>query len=113
MSYNPIYGLSSHDVQTLRHKFARMRKDDIPCEFPDLDSFLRWSADQGYQFGMKLERLDKDSPWSPENCRWSEPVVKGTTARHDQALALQWDEFVAPIRKRYRKELEEILGRTV
>lgn len=39
-------------------------------EWSSFDSFLSWAVQNGYSYGLSLDRIDNDSGYSPKNCRW-------------------------------------------
>lgn len=45
------------------------------------EAFFDWSIANGYKPGMKLERIDKDVDFTPDNCRWVEVLDKSKDTR--------------------------------
>lgn len=101
------YGMSAEMVDVLSMKYYCYRSQYKNVEFKSLDEFLLWSRGK-YDYGMVLQRKDKDGPISPQNCRWVK-VIKSEAALSDLRLAAeQWEKFAAPIRKRYAEEIADI-----
>lgn len=61
-------------------------------------------------YGARLIRIDQCKGWSRENCKWVEIEKRSKRSYTDMiSMEIQWNKFVSPIRKRYKKELDSIL----
>lgn len=56
----------------LYYWWRKMRESSIPCLFESFDEFCKWSVANGYQYGLRLRRIDQNLEYSPDNCTWSE-----------------------------------------
>lgn len=98
MSENPEYN-------AMRHTYGRIKGTGVPVLFDSLPDFVAWSRQAGYLYGMKLRRLDPNLEYSPDNCVWVD-VEKAKRYDLQRSLAKQWDEFITPIRERFREYLD-------
>ena len=87
----------------LWYRYKQAKESGADVKFRDLDEFILWSQKAGYQFGMKLIRLDESEAWSKTNCAWVDNAPNSRTSlRIRKKLVRQWDEFITPIRERYK-----------
>jgi hypothetical protein len=99
-----IMDKSTKDV--LEYWWRKMRESSIPCLFESFDEFCKWSVANGYQYGLRLRRIDQNLEYSPDNCIWTElQYSKIIQAKRKQYID-RWDRLVQPIRERYKEYLE-------
>lgn len=91
----------------IRSKYLKLQKYGEDVRFPNSGAFLKWSIDNGYEYGMKLVRIDPNGPWSETNCKWEEVDLHQSTIKNQREWAKEWDEFIIPFRKKYEKILKE------
>lgn len=102
--------MTESEYGLLSFRYYAMLKTTISVEFDSLDDFLKWAKGK-YAYGMTLERIDINGPFSPDNCRFVEKHKSLHAREHMQKSAEAWEKFAAPIRERYAKQIEEIQRR--
>lgn len=45
------------------------------------DSFCEWALINGYQDDLSIERIDSGRGYSPDNCKWADPLDQGRNTR--------------------------------
>ena len=71
--------------------------------FDSFSEFAEWSLANGYEYGKRLCRIDDQAAWSPENAVWEDK--SRVLDKREKKLVAQWDEFITPIRERFKREL--------
>lgn len=96
--------------EALQYNWRKIKKDDYENLFRSFSDFSEWSLSNGFFYGARLIRIDQCKGWSRENCKWVEIEKRSKRSCTDRiAMEIQWNKFVSPIRKRYKKELDSIL----
>ena len=47
----------------------------------DFRAFCEWSLANGYRHGLSIDRIDNDSGYRPDNCRWTTCSVQNSNRR--------------------------------
>lgn len=69
-------------------------------EWNDFEKFEKWALNNGYEQGLWLDRINNDSDYSPDNCRWSTPKEQQNNKRTNVFITIngvtktlqQWSE---------------------
>lgn len=96
-------GFTKQELDNLYHKYRHIKGPENG--FANLDEFIEWAASEKYKVGSRLERIDKNKPYSRENCRM---VSVSPYEECQRRMITQWEKVMAPIRERYKAELDEI-----
>lgn len=62
-------------------------------EWHIIDNFCAWALDNGYKKGLQLDRIDNESGYKPDNCRWVTSVVQQNnkrTTKHVLGKTISW-----------------------
>lgn len=62
-------------------------------------NFIKWAAENGYQLGLTIDRINSNADYIPENCVW---VTKAENSRRTSRCILNL-EIAAKIRKQFVK----------
>lgn len=57
-------------------------------EWRDYGAFRAWALSNGFHKNLTLDRIDPNSDYQPENCRWVDRLQQGATMRKNIMLEL-------------------------
>ena len=52
----------------------------------DFKAFEEWALNNGYSDGLSIDRIDVNKGYSPENCRWTVPIVQMNNTTRNRKL---------------------------
>lgn len=110
---NPItkHGLSYHPLYKIWKKirrrcycvtdpsYFRYGKRGIVMSanwYASAEDFYKWSMENGYVFGLELDRIDNDKGYFPENCRWTTSEINNNNKRNNIKYAYNGGQYTLP-----------------
>ena len=64
-------------------------------DWDEFEPFLEWALSSGWHKGLDLDRIDNDSGYRPENCRWV--TRRENTNNRRKTMMLVVDGIKAPV----------------
>ena len=73
----------------------------------DFAKFKQWAIGAGYKEGLSIDRIDNNSGYSPENCRWATRMQQQQNTRNNVLLTLHGKKLcIAEVARRLRVNYE-------
>lgn len=92
---HPALARDGGDGSRIFSRWMRLQKQPHDPAFDDFCTFYDWSMQNGYTYTAKLALIDKEKPYSPENCEWREPKDERTIRGDDgREWCRKWNETV-------------------
>lgn len=86
-----------------QHKDYHDRGISVCAEWKNFKDFYNWAINNGYRDDLSIDRIDNDSGYSPENCRWATPKIQNRNSR--RCIKVEYNGEIHCL-----SEWEEILG---
>lgn len=87
----------------LYYYWKAVRKNPHTPEWDFFPDFYAWAMSSGYTLGAKLQLIDAELPYSPDNCVWK--VKYGPNEEEAQKTrAAEWNAVVNRLRKQFGME---------
>lgn len=96
--YDPALRKTDHGSR-LYAAWKSMRKHPHCEEWDYFPTFYDWAMQSGYEAGTWLRRIDKDMPYTTDNCIWYSPNEEKEYIPPEWAD--EWNKTVNRIRKYY------------
>lgn len=55
-------------------------------EWNSFENFKTWAVNNGYEFGLTLDRENNNEGYNPSNCRWVTPKIQSNNTRRNIKL---------------------------
>lgn len=55
-------------------------------EWLELENFIKWAKESGYQENLTIDRIDVNGDYCPENCKWSTIMEQSNNKRNNNFL---------------------------
>lgn len=107
---NPIHGYSKyrlyamwnamlnrcHNIKDKNYTNYGGRGITVCSAWFDFKTFNTW-AEEGFQEGLSLDRIDNDGNYEPDNCRWTSTYIQNTNQRKRKDntsgfVGIHWNE---------------------
>lgn len=53
-------------------------------EWATFESFYEWANNSGYKDDLSIDRIDVNRGYSPDNCRWSDPITQSNNKTNNR-----------------------------
>jgi hypothetical protein len=57
-------------------------------EWQEFQNFKDWSIENGYREGLSIDRIDVDSGYNPDNCRWADDVTQANNRTNNHKITV-------------------------
>lgn len=65
-------------------------------EWKDLETFVGWANSHGYSDDLSIDRIDNNSGYCPDNCRWVDNYVQANNKRNNTLITYRNETHTLP-----------------
>ena len=81
-----------------------------------MENFIKWGRENGFAFGLSIDRINNDGDYSPSNCRWvdcrtqsnNRSTSRRITVDGTEKTVAEWCAYLDISRSLYKKSDQEI-----
>lgn len=65
------------------------RRIKVCAEWHKWETFRDWALDNGYKYGLTIDRIDRNGNYEPSNCRWVTMDVQANNKSNNKYITYQ------------------------
>jgi hypothetical protein len=94
------------------YKFWGARGISVCEDWHNVNTFIKWSEENGYNNNLTIERIDVDKNYMPSNCTWIENKLQAKNTRRQRMLTYKGETLdVSDFSRKYKLNRSTVMSR--